>query len=213
MIFPLGLLCTTLFCALLLVTEHRKSPVGKWLTKPVASTGFIIAALGAGAPRSAYGKAVLVALVLCWLGDMLLIPRKQATFLAGLGSFLAGHAVFVVAFLVRGINSAVAGTSLVVSALLAYFVTQPIVQGAEGRMRAPVVVYIAVVTLMAAVGVGAASYDGNWAIGLGAIAFWLSDVSVGRDRFVKRDFFTKLWGLPLYYGAQLLLAWSVSTPK
>ena len=41
-----------------------------------------------------------------------------------------------------------------------------------------------------------------------AVAFYVSDVSVARDRFVAPGFGNRIWGLPLYYGAQLLFALS-----
>jgi hypothetical protein len=41
---------------------------------------------------------------------------------------------------------------------------------------------------------------------VGALAFTASDVSVARDRFVQPAFHNRAWGLPLYFGAQLLLA-------
>ena len=44
------------------------------------------------------------------------------------------------------------------------------------------------------------------ALAVGALAFTASDVSVARDRFVKHEFVNRAWGLPLYFGAQLLLA-------
>lgn len=40
----------------------------------------------------------------------------------------------------------------------------------------------------------------------GAFLFFLSDLSVARERFVAPGFANKLWGLPFYYGGQLLLA-------
>jgi hypothetical protein len=40
------------------------------------------------------------------------------------------------------------------------------------------------------------------------VAFAASDVSVARDRFVREDFLNRAWGLPLYYGGQLLIALS-----
>jgi len=40
----------------------------------------------------------------------------------------------------------------------------------------------------------------------GAVLFWLSDLAVARDRFVRPGFVNPLVGLPLYYAAQLLLA-------
>jgi uncharacterized membrane protein YhhN len=45
--------------------------------------------------------------------------------------------------------------------------------------------------------------------GVAAFAFAISDISVAMDRFVKPDFFWRLWGLPLYYGAQLLFGLSL----
>jgi hypothetical protein len=37
-----------------------------------------------------------------------------------------------------------------------------------------------------------------------------SDVAVARDRFVAPSVGNRLWGLPLYFVAQLLLAWTVT---
>ena len=47
---------------------------------------------------------------------------------------------------------------------------------------------------------------GPWQVAVGALAFTASDVAVARDRFVKNGFQNRAWGLPLYYGAQLLIA-------
>ena len=47
---------------------------------------------------------------------------------------------------------------------------------------------------------------------VGALGFFLSDLAVARERFVAKGFTNKLWGLPLYYGAQLLLAWTAGAP-
>ena len=76
--------------------ERRSDRRGVWLFKPLASTGFVAIALSAGALDSIYGRWVLAALALSWLGDVLLIPRSKSIFLAGIGSFLLGHVAFVV---------------------------------------------------------------------------------------------------------------------
>ena len=44
----------------------------------------------------------------------------------------------------------------------------------------------------------------------GALGFFVSDLAVARERFVAKSFSNKLWGLPLYYAAQLVLAGTVS---
>lgn len=59
--------------------------------KPLASTGFLTTAFAGGALDSRYGRLVFVALCLCWLGEVLLIPDDEWTIRAGILSFLAGH--------------------------------------------------------------------------------------------------------------------------
>lgn len=73
-------------------------------------------------------------------------------------------------------------------------------------MRVPVVAYVLVITTMVALAAGAASEHRSWALLVGAVAFYLSDLSVARDRFVAPGFANRVWGLPLYFFAQLLLA-------
>jgi hypothetical protein len=41
--------------------------------------------------------------------------------------------------------------------------------------------------------------------------FYASDLAVARDRFVARVFLNRAWGLPLYFGGQLVIAASMST--
>jgi hypothetical protein len=40
--------------------------------------------------------------------------------------------------------------------------------------------------------------------------FYVSDLAVARQRFVAQSWTNKLWGLPLYFGAQLVLAATVA---
>jgi hypothetical protein len=39
--------------------------------------------------------------------------------------------------------------------------------------------------------------------------FTASDIAIVRNRFVAPGFVNRLWGLPLYYAAQLIIAWSI----
>jgi uncharacterized membrane protein YhhN len=73
----------------------------------------------------------------------------------------------------------------------------------------PVRIYMVVIALMSALACAVTAAGGPWAVAVGALAFTASDISVARDRFVRHEFLNRAWGLPLYYGAQLLLA---STP-
>src|SRR5262245_16020960 len=92
--------------AALLVAEKRGSQAGVWVAKPLAATAFIAAAIAWGACDSTWGRIVLAGLALSWLGDVLLIPRSQAIFQAGIASFLLGHVAYAAAFLSRGVSLA-----------------------------------------------------------------------------------------------------------
>ncbi len=193
----------------LLLAEARDSRPRVWIAKPLASTGFVVAAWSAGALASTYGRAVLVALALCWLGDVLLIPSGNASFLAGLGSFLAGHVAFGAAFALRGFAPMATGVALALLLVPAAVIWRWLAPRLDGAMRIAVPAYIVVITLMVALAAGSAWHRAGWLLLAGAVLFFISDLSVARDRFVRTGLVNRLWGLPLYYAAQLLLAASV----
>ena len=70
--------------------------------------------------------------------------------------------------------------------------------------------YVLAISAMLALAVAASLSGGPWWLGLGALAFAGSDLSVARDRFVAPAFRNAVWGLPLYFGSQLALARSVA---
>ena len=201
---------TVVAVAALLVAERRGSRVGVWIAKPLASTGFVATALAAGALESNYGHWVLAALIFSWFGDVLLIPLDAPrVFLAGVLSFLTGHLVFAAAFVTLGLDPLFA-----VSAAAVMFVPLAVVLRWLGRhlsreMRAPVFTYVSVISAMVVCAAGAVGAGGRPTILLGALLFAASDVSVARDRFVESGFSNTVWGLPLYFGAQLVLASTV----
>ena len=87
-----------------------------------------------------------------------------------------------------------------------------------GPMKLPVILYIAVISLMtcnafAVLGSTAADFSGRAMVFSGALLFYVSDIFVARQRFIRDDFTNRLVGLPLYYAAQFLLAFSVSLIK
>jgi uncharacterized membrane protein YhhN len=189
--------------------EARGSRAGIWIAKPLASAGFIATALAAGASETFYGRLVLVALVLGWLGDVLLIPRSRAVFAAGIASFLLGHLVFAAAFASRGLSlgwTAVAALALVAPVVAAWRWLRPHV---PASLSSAVTLYMIVISAMLACAIGTTAHASAPLVLVGAAMFFASDLSVARNRFVAPGFANKLWGLPLYYGGQLLLAASV----
>ncbi len=201
-----SLVVVTVAVAGLVAAERRGSWMWRGVCKPIASTAFVALGGLTGGMASPYGRCVMVALALGWLGDVLLLGRSKCLFLLGLGSFLLGHAAFGAGFVARGIawpEAALAATALVVPLGALWRWLGPSV---PGSMRAPVIAYFAVIGAMVALATGTASARGGWVVPVAAVMFALSDVSVARDRFIGAGWVNKAWGLPLYYAAQCILA-------
>jgi uncharacterized membrane protein YhhN len=204
--------CVGLALGGLLVAEWKASAPGKWLVKPLASAGFIAAALTAGGPTDGFGWAIVVALVLSFGGDVFLIPKATVWFTLGLVSFLLGHLGFAAAFVFRGTAPLWGLAALPVIGVVAWVVHRWLRPHVPGRLRGPVTAYIAVISIMVVLAFSTFGHrpDAQGGVLLtAAVIFFCSDLAVARNRFVSEGFVNRLWGLPLYYGAQLLFAWSL----
>jgi uncharacterized membrane protein YhhN len=196
--------------AALLVAEYRRSPAGLWATKPLAAAVYIAIAVAAGATESAYGWAILAALALSWWGDVLLIPKdRPGVFRAGILAFLAGHLAFAVAFVIRGVSPGALVIALGLMAIPTVTIHAWLADRVPAELKGAVVAYITVISVMFALAVATHAREPALLIVAGAGLFWLSDLFVARDRFVKPGFVNRLVGLPLYFTAQVLLALSV----
>lgn len=180
-----------------------------YVAKPVASLGFLLVALGSGALDSDYGVWILVGLILSMVGDVALMFEGKAFFLSGLVSFLLGHVAYIVAFLLLGVAASWALGALAGAILFAWPVLTWLLPHVEAAMKAPVLGYVAVISLMIGLAVGTRGAGSTPLIAAGAALFYFSDLFVARDRFVVPSFTNELVGLPLYYSGQVLLALSV----
>jgi len=205
--FPAFALATALSTAALLVATRRGSRLGEWISKPLASLFFLGAALSVDALASPFGTTLFVGLVLSLVGDVLLIPKTRGSFLLGLVAFLLGHVAYAAAFVERGVSKGAVGGALLALAVPVAFVARWLLPSVEAKMKVPVIAYMTVITLMVAFSIGTVAAHGNALLVVGAVAFYLSDLAVARERFVAPGFVNRLWGLPLYYGAQLVLAY------
>ena len=196
--------------AVTLVSERFSRKLPGAIGKFVAASAYIGAALSMGAADTDYGRVLLIGMAFCWVGDLFLVSNhSRKLFLLGLGSFLLGHVAYIGAFAVRGISVPAVLVAGVVMAVFAAIIMRWLKRSLDDRMRLPVWGYVIAISVMMAVAVGTYAVDGNWAIPLGALSFLLSDLSVARDRFVSPDFVNRAWGLPLYFFAQMVLAFSV----
>ncbi len=203
-----AVLFTALFVAALVGSEVAGSPALRWF-KMLASTGFIAVALSVGALSDPYGGIVLVALALSWLGDLLLTFASRRAFLGGLVAFLLGHVAYSVAFGSLGVDPVAGAVAAVTVAIIAVFVWRWLAPHV-GSMAAPVVAYVVVISVMVVLAFGSFGNGSTWLIPVGATLFFVSDLFVARNQFVAPATANRVWGLPLYYLAQILLALSVT---
>ena len=210
MLTPIPVLVCALAVVVLLLAEAASSRRGVWLTKPLAAAAYVWAAVSWGAWGSTYGRWLLLALVLSFCGDLLLIPKdRRGWFRAGILAFLLAHVAYVVAFLRLPIGLTGLLLGNLCAAGLAWLVFSWLVPRLPAGFRRLVVAYLGVICGMLVAAFASAGGSGIWAIALGGSLFAISDLAVARDRFVARSLVNRLWGLPLYFAAQLILASTV----
>lgn len=196
---------TTVLVVVLVLNQHRATPSTDRIVKMAASTGFIAVALSVGATTSAYGRLVLAALALSWLGDLIL---TFSAFRAGLAAFLAAHLAYTAGFVTRGIEVTWLVVSGVALIAIAAWVWRWLAPHVDDARRRPVMVYVAVITSMVAAAVGTTAAVPDARIAIGAVLFYVSDLAVARNRFVAPGTVNQAMGRPMYYAGQVLLALS-----
>jgi len=202
---------TAVAVVVLLVAELRGMKRTAGVAKGVASSAFVAAALVAGACDSTYGRVLLVAFAFSWLGDLLLLSSDEKPFLAGLGSFLLAHVGFAIAFLVWGVNVKAVAVAAAVLAVVIVLIARWLLPHVSAGMKVPVMAYMTALCTMVALAAGAAwsSPESRFLLPA-AVAFFISDISVARGQFVSPGISNQVWGLPLYYAAQLAFAASAA---
>lgn len=197
---------TIVLVALLVFSEYAPKKTMRAIVKPLASIGFIAVGVEGGGLETSHGQLIVAGLVLSFFGDVFLLSKAKHWFLAGLVAFLLGHVAYGVGFTVRGVNHKHVGVLVGLMFGVATVVWRWLGPHVEGKMRGPVLAYIAVISWMLAAAIETSYQTSSWLVAAGALLFYLSDLFVARHRFVKETFGNKLLGLPLYYAGQLLLA-------
>jgi len=202
----------TVLAAFAMVSLNLWGPGGysSW-AKMTASTAFICLALSVGALQWNYGRIMLAGLFLSWWGDWFLTGSGDTRFLLGLVSFLSAHVMYCIAFGLRGINWRWSAAALPAVAAVTAGALWWILPHVGAEMAWPVRAYTGVISVMVVLSFGAKGAGGPWAIPIGAVLFYFSDLSVASGQFVKPDFPNYVWGLPFYFIGQVFLAYSAKT--
>jgi len=158
---------------------HRGDDRREAMAKPIV----ILALIGAAATVDPVSNAMrwwfVVALVLCLIGDVALLPRLDA-FVVGLGSFLLAHVAYVIGMLPHVDSWPLAIVAAVIVAADLIVVGRPVLRGAPAPLRIPVAVYFGAISTLVIV----AYATGSYALAAGALLFLASDSLLGWGRFV-----------------------------
>lgn len=207
----IGLVAICLACAGLHVSAvWLERPLISGLAKTAASTSFVFLGTLSGGGHSSYGRFILAALVLSWIGDMLLLSLQSYFLLGGIAAFLLAHAAFAAAFTCVAIDGYWFTGAIVCTSFAGVLLVRWLWKRLDGLYRIAVPVYVAAIMIMTTLAIGVSAAKMPATVAAGALLFAVSDVSVARDRFIERSVANKVWGIPLYYVAQLLLAGSVA---
>lgn len=205
---PVMLSCVAV--AALVFSDIKQMRAGRYLCKPLAAAAFVWLAIILDAPATAYGSWLLAGLICCLVGDLLLMPDSERSFLAGLVAFLCGHLLYAVAFLHLPANLwGLVATSLPALVLLV-FATRWLAPHVQRDMKGPVALYTLVITAMLLCAGLSAGHPAATLIIVGAWGFAISDLAVARQQFAQPSWLNGAWGTPLYFLSQMLLAGSAA---
>lgn len=192
---------------------HTRTKALEYACKPGCMVLLIAAAAALDPADGDARTALVVALALSTVGDVLLMLRgdRSDLFLAGLVAFFAAHMAYVVGFSLEGLEAGGLLLGAGLAAALAGRVGRPIVravrQGAEAEMAVPVAAYVGVISLMVLTAAG----TGDPRAAVGAVLFAASDSLIADNRFIRARPWAPLAIIVSYHGAQALLTASFAS--
>ena len=190
------------------VAVHQQQRVLEYVCKPLTIVLLIGCALAMNPDDDAVRAWFVAALVLCLIGDVLLMV-PQDVFVFGLGSFLFGHLAYIVGMHVDGVDGPRFLVGIViVMALLAVIgtrVLRGVRAGPEPELAGPVVAYMFVISAMVASAIGVGHVAGV----VGASLFYASDALIAWNRFVRETRQGPLAIIITYHLAQVGLVLSL----
>ena len=179
------------------------------VAKPATLALLILVALTLDPVDPAIRTWMVVGLVFSLAGDVFLMGDEK-WFVAGLGSFLAGHVAYIVALQLAPTSAPGTVIGLVVVAVGIAVVGRRIVVGvASGDHQAMVVPVVAYLIVISAMVVSAFGTTAAWAI-VGASLFYASDAILAWNRFLEPRRYGPLAVMVTYHLGQFgLVAWLV----
>lgn len=190
------------------VAVDRGAKPLEYLCKPLTLVLLIGAAMALDPADPTVRTWFVVALVLCLVGDVLLM-LPQDLFVPGLVAFLFGHVAYIAGLVVDGLDGRRAGVGLVLVALAVAVIGVQVLRGVrageEPELEGPVLAYMGVISLMVVCAIGV----GHAAGVVGAGLFYASDSLIAWNRFVHASRRGRLAVIVTYHLAQVGLVLSL----
>ncbi len=163
----------------------------EYVLKPATMVALGAVVLALDLPGGQLRWWYLAAIILSLAGDVFLMLPESAmdpelSFVAGLGSFLVAHVLYVVGMVLLGVSGGWLVIGTVAAVLVIVTVGRRVIAGARAtdrRLFAPVMAYVVVIAVMIATSFGTGIIVGI----VGALLFGFSDSVIGWTRFL-RDF-------------------------
>lgn len=188
---------------------HPLSLFSKPLLMPLL-IGYFVSASGAN--RSLLKKLVVLALVFSWVGDTVLMFQNidGMYFIIGLVAFLLAHVMYIVGFTKLKNSTTKVERLAIIVFFLAYSATLVIfLWPGLGNMKAPVMLYALVLTIMGVLGVIKSTTNHPY-ITFGVLFFVASDSILALNKFLIDVPFNGVLIMGTYIAAQWLIVAGVS---
>lgn len=207
MIVPVLLVAVGLGAASGVFSANRV--LSRWL-KMAASSLVVVIALVTAEEATAYVVFVTAALCASWIGDLALSFASQRAFVTGLLAFALAHVLYVISFASLGSPNVVwLMIGAAIMAAVGFTVVRWLRPHLPDPLAVPVMVYIVIIGAMVALAFGTVGGSGASWLPEAAVLFAASDILVARNQFTSPSTMNRVLGLPLYFAAQVLFAFSV----
>jgi uncharacterized membrane protein YhhN len=190
------------------VAVHHENKPLEYVCKPLTMVLLVGVALALEPDDAAVRAWFVAALVLCLVGDVLLMVPKDL-FVFGLSAFLLGHIAYVVGMHIEGVDGLRFLAGIVIVMVLLAVIGTPILRGIRAgpdrKLAGPVVAYMGVISAMVASAIGVGRIIGV----VGAGLFYASDALIAWNRFLHETSHARVTIMVTYHLGQVGLVLSL----
>ncbi|RPJ18623.1 MAG: lysoplasmalogenase [Desulfobacteraceae bacterium] len=178
---------------------------GSFVIKVIPALSLSLAILFTRPMKSSHRIAMLTGALFCGAGDVILDIDRVRFFVPGLAAFLLGHIGFLALFWMRR-SFAGSRRVWVITVMLVAITMAIILIPRLGPLMAPVLAYLAVITIMTVLAIMS---DVRPMAAAGAGLFMLSDALLALAKFVFNGQPSPLFTIPVYFVGLFLLSFGI----